>query len=112
LPLYTANPEGIHLSQCGGGKNDEGDLDNPAALKIYKIGLNQASWLTSKDDFGLPTSRYKHGMIWLRDAADDHPYCKIYYVNIIQDYAGGGTYGASYALFTGSELAGFPATGK
>jgi hypothetical protein len=77
-----------------------------ATLKIHKIGLNQANWLIDKDYFGLPTSRYKQGMIWARNSADDHPYCKFYYVNIIQDYAGGGTYRASYALYIEETLAG------
>jgi hypothetical protein len=30
---------------------------------------------------------------------DDHLYCKIHYVNVIQDYAGGGTYGTNMKAF-------------
>lgn len=108
LPLYTANPKAYNFRNPTEEKMMKAALENAATLKIHKTGLNQANWLISKDNFGLPTSRYKHGMIWLRDPADDHPYCKIYYVNIIQDYAGGGTYGASYALFVEDALAGCP----
>lgn len=108
MPLYKANPKIYNFHNPTEEKMMKEILKNLAALKIYKIGLNQANWLIDKNEFGLPTARYKQGMIWLRDPADDHPYCHIYYVNIIQDYAGGGTYGASYAKFTGDELAGCP----
>lgn len=108
LPLYKANPKVYNFHNPTEEKMMKGTLENLAALKIHKVGLNQANWLIDKNGLGLPTARYKQGMIWLRDPADDHPYCHIYYVNIIQDYAGGGTYGASYAKFTGDELAGCP----
>ena len=109
MPLYQANPKIYNFHNAAEEKMMKEELENPATTKIYKIGLNQNSWLISKNDYGLPTSRYKNGMIWLRDPANDHPYCKIYYVNIIQDYSGGGTYGASYAEYVGGELAGCPA---
>lgn len=108
FPLYTANPKAYNFRNPSEEKMMKATLKN-AAVKIHKIGLNQASWLISKSELGLPTSRYKHGFIWFRDPADDHPYCHFYYVNILQDYAGGGTYGASYALFVEDGLAGCPA---
>ena len=108
LPLYKANPKVYNFHNPMEEKLMKGTLENIAALKIHKVGLNQANWLIDKNNLGIPTARYKQGMIWLRDPADDHPYCHISYVNIIQDYAGGGTYGASYAKFTGDELAGCP----
>jgi len=111
FPLYTANPKAYNFRNPPEEKMMKATLKNSAAVKIYKIGLNQASWLISKNELGLPTSRYKHGMIWFRDPADDHPYCHFYYVNILQDYAGGGTYGASYAVFVEDGLAGCPAGG-
>lgn len=109
LPLYQANPKMYNFRNPTEEKMMKGTLENLASLKIFKIGLNQVNWLIDKNDLGIPTARYKHGMLWVRDASDDHAFCKIYYVNIIQDYAGGGTYGASYAKFTGGELAGCPA---
>ena len=109
LPLYTANPQKYNFHNAAEERMMKAALENAATLKIHKIGLNQASWQISKDNYGLPTSRYKHGMIWARNSPDDHPYCKFYYINIIQDYAGGGAYGASYALFIEDALAGYPA---
>jgi hypothetical protein len=112
LPLFVANPKAFNFRNPAEEKMIKGILENPARYKIFKIGLNQASWLISKNDFGLPTARYKHGMMWLRDTQSDHPYCYFTYVNVIQDYAGGGTYGASYANFIKDELAGCPAGAK
>lgn len=108
LPLYKANPKAYNFRNPAEEKMMKAELSNLSALKIHKIGLNQAAWLIDKNGLGIPISRYKNGMLWVRDTADDHSYCKFYYVNIIQDYAGGGTYGASYAKFVGSELAGCP----
>ena len=87
----------------------KGVLTRIADYKIYSIGLQQGNWLIDKNDYGLPTSRYKRGVIWLRDAKSDHPYCYATYINIKQDYAGGGTYGASYARFIEDEMVGCPA---
>lgn len=112
LPLYQANPKSYNFHNPAEEKMMKGTLENLASLKIFKIGLNQANWLIDKNDLGIPTARYKNGMLWVRDSADDHLYCRFYYVNIIQDYAGGGRYGASYAKFTGGELAGCPAAAK
>jgi len=112
LPLYQANPKAYNFRNAADEKLMKAELENPATLKIYKIGLNQSNWLISKDNFDLPTSRYKHGMIWARNPADDHAFCKFYYVNIIQDYAGGGTYGASHATFIESRIVSCPANTK
>jgi hypothetical protein len=108
LPLFVPNPKAYIIRNATEEKMMKSILTDPTRYKIFKIGLNQASWLISKNDYGLPTSRYKHGMIYLRDTESDHPYCYMTYVNIIQDYAGGGTYGASYAYYAGDELAGCP----
>lgn len=83
-------------------------LTNPARYKIYGIGLEQSAWLVGKNSLGIPTARYKHGMIYLRDSQSDHPYCFATYVNIIQDYTGGGTYGASYPKIVQDDLVGCP----
>jgi len=76
-----------------------GALKNASTVKIHKIGLEGAVWLIDKNDFGIPTDRFKRGYIWARDTSDDHPYCHVYTIIIQQDYAGGGTYGASWAKF-------------
>lgn len=112
LPLYQADSKTFNFHNLAEEKLMKGTLENLASLKIYKIGLNQNNWLIDKNDLGIPTARYKHGMLWVRNAEKDYPYCQMYYVNIKQDYAGGGTYGASYARFIDSALAGCPANTK
>lgn len=87
-------------------KSKINDLSNH---KIHYIGLQQSNWLIEKNELGIPKNRYKYGMAWVRYAPNDHPYCRVYYINIIQDYAGGGTYSASYAYFAKDELFGCPA---
>ena len=82
--------------------------DLTPATKIFKIGLESANWGIDKNDLGIPTDRYKHGLIYIMPANADDPYCRMIFVNIVQDYAGGGTYGASYGNFIRSEVAGCP----
>ena len=73
-------------------------------MVVHKIGLYQNQWLISKNALGIPHNRYKQGAIYGRDPNSDHPYCRIWYVNIIQNYSGGGTYAASYATYVGSDF--------
>jgi hypothetical protein len=74
------------------------DLLAKENLTIYNIGIFDAGWLIEKDQYGLlPANRYKRGYVWAKDNGDDHPYCVRYEVRIIQTYAGGGTYGDSFA---------------
>jgi len=82
------------------------DLGND---KIFKIGLASANWNIGKDDYNFPINRYKYGMIYIKPTGTDDPYCRMIFVNVIQDYAGGGTYGATYGRFIKSEIAGCPA---
>lgn len=82
--------------------------DVPGVI-VHKIGLNHSEWQYGKNNLGIPIDRYKWGMIWGRNPKADDPYCRFFYVNIIQDYAGGGTYGRSYAKWVKSEIAGCPA---
>ncbi len=84
-------------------------IEDLANHKILHAGIQEANWLIDKNDIGIPNSRYKHGRVWARYAKDDHPYCRTYYINIIQDYAGGGTYAASYARLVNEGLVGCPA---
>ena len=88
----------------------KGKITGLADHKIFYIGVKEANWLIDKNDYGLPTARFKHGLVWVRYMPDDHPYCHIYYINLVQDYAGGGTYGATYGNYVGETLAGCPAT--
>ena len=108
LPGYVPKSNGFAFHNPAEEKMMKAALNNLATLKIHKIGLNENAWLIDRNDVGIPTSRYKHGSIWARDTSDDHPYCHVYRVNILQDYAGGGTYGASYARLLQDELFGCP----
>ncbi len=81
-----------------------------ANATIFKIAFEQAAWKIDKDQFNFPTGRYKHGMIWAKYPGYDDGFCRIISINLVQDYAGGGTYGESYAKFIASEFAGCPAS--
>ena len=112
LPSYKSSLKDYTVRNPAEEKLMKGVLTNIADYKIHSIGLKQSNWLIDKNDYGLPTARYKHGVIYLRNTKSDHPYCYATYVNIKQDYAGGGTYGASYARFIQDEMVGCPATAK
>lgn len=90
-------------------KSKIGDLANH---KIFYVGVKQANWLIEKNDIGIPIARYKHGIAWVRYTPDDHQYCRLYYINIVSDYAGGGTYGASYGNYINTEIVPCPAGTK
>ncbi len=87
-------------------------INDLADHKIFYVGIKEPNWLIDKNEFGLPKSRYKHGIVWVRYTPNDHRYCRLYYINVIQDYAGGGTYGASYGAFIEDQLVGCPADAK
>ena len=109
LPLYLPNTKANSFHNPAEEKIMKGKINDLANHKIHYTGIEEASWLIDKNSLGIPTSRYKHGIVWVRYTPSDHPYCRIYYINIIQDYAGGGTYGASYGYLVKDELAGCPA---
>lgn len=109
LPLYLPNKKVYSFHNPTEEKLMKGKINDLANHKIHYAGIQEASWLIDKNSLGIPTSRYKHGIVWVRYSLSDHPYCRIYYINIIQDYAGGGTYGASYPYLAKDELAGCPA---
>jgi hypothetical protein len=79
-----------------------------ATRRIIKLGLSQANWEIYKDRIGLPSYRFKRGYIWAKDSADDHPFCKLYYISIVQYYEGGGRYGESMAKYEETNLIGCP----
>lgn len=82
-------------------------LGSTVALTIYKSGF-QSNWQIYKDSIGLPQYRFMRGYIYAKRAGDDHPYCHLYYVSVSQQYAGGGTYGSSYATFEDDLVFGCP----
>ncbi|HEX8251336.1 MAG TPA: hypothetical protein VF599_24400 [Pyrinomonadaceae bacterium] len=111
LPLYLPNTRVYAQHNPAEERLMKSKISDLADHKIFYTGIQEPNWLIDKNEFGLPKNRYKHGMVWVRYTPNDHPYCRVYYINIIQDYAGGGTYGASYAAFIEDQLFGCPATG-
>jgi len=84
----------------------KGYLKNPATLKIYKTGIADADWIIVKNDLGVILNRYKRGTMWVRNSADDHPFCKGLFFVIKQDYSGGGSYGKPFINEYSEELRG------
>ncbi|HKO96531.1 MAG TPA: hypothetical protein VJU86_06055 [Pyrinomonadaceae bacterium] len=108
LPGYTG-PRGYTLGTPAEKNALLSAVNDIAQAKVLKVGIDEANWLIDKNSFGLPTARYKHGVIWAQYPNRDDGFCRILWVNIKQDYAGGGTYGASYGYFVSRAFAGCPA---
>lgn len=108
IPTFKPNPKNFSVHNAAEEilmKNELGDLSK---IRIYQIGLAQSNWDIQKNGLGIPEKRFKVGYAWGQDSTDDHSYCKLYQVNIIQDYSGAGTYGASYAVYLENWLTGCP----
>jgi hypothetical protein len=112
IPTLTPNKNGYAIQNPATENLMKSKIRDLANHKIFHAGVKQANWLIEKNSLDIPTARYKHGMVWVRYTPDDHPYCRVYYINIVQDYAGGGTYGASYANFVDQSLVACPAGTK
>ena len=67
--------------------------------EILGVGVKQSSWDIDKLGNGVPKDRYKYGMAWVKSPKFDDGFCRIVHVNIIQDYAGGGTYADSKSRY-------------
>ncbi len=75
---------------------------------VIASGMSSPSWKIEQNRRGIPVARYKHGMIYARYRSVDDGFCRIVYVNVVQDHAGGGTYGDSRPVYIKSEFAGCP----
>jgi hypothetical protein len=106
LPTYV--PGGYALGTPAEQKILRSGVNDLAGATVFKVGISSPNWLISKDNLNFPTARYKYGLIWAKYPGLDDGFCRIIYVNLVQDYAGGGTYGASYANLIKSEFAGCP----
>lgn len=111
LPLYKMT--GYNVRNPAEERMIRGNISDLDQATVFKVGLSLAIWTIQKSGLGIPEKRFKHGAIWLKYpiSVTDDGFCRILYVNITQDYAGGGTYGQSYPYFVKSEPAGCP-TGK
>lgn len=107
LPGYTPSGYGLgtpaEITVLRSGVNDL------SKATVFKAGISSPTWNISKNSLGIPNNRYKYGLIWAKYPATDDGFCRMIYVNLVQDYAGGGTYGESYGNFIKSEYAGCPA---
>jgi len=108
LPEYTINKGSFNNRNAAEEKLMLGALYGVPGIKVYKIGFNQASWLIDKNELGIPKARYKHGLVYGRDPASEDPFCRVWYVNVVQDYSGGGTYGATEARYIQKEFIACP----
>lgn len=109
LPLFLPDTKAYAQHNPAEERLMKSKINDLADHKIFYVGVQEPNWLIDKNEYGLPKSRYKHGMVWVRYTPNDHVYCRVYYINVIQDYAGGGTYGASYGYFVEDKLFGCPA---
>lgn len=74
--------------------------------EVLHVGVSSPSWQIEKLNNGTPSSRYKYGMAWVKSATFDDGYCRIMYINVVQDYAGGGTYADTHTSYISLEPAG------
>jgi hypothetical protein len=106
LPGYT--PSGYTLGTPAEIRVLKSGVNDLAQATVFKAGISSPTWNISKNSLGIPNNRYKYGIIWAKYPTTDDGFCRIIYVNLVQDYAGGGTYGESYGNFIKSEYAGCP----
>ncbi len=106
----SPRPEDFKFHDLTGEKELMTIFEGSKTIKIYKIGVDSASWQIQKGDNGLPSYRYKDGYVWSRDTSDDQPYCHLYSARIKQDYSGGGTYNSKiYRSSADDRMIGCPA---
>ncbi len=111
LPTYTG-PTGYTLGTPAEKKVLLNTISDIAQAKVLRVGLQQPNWMIEKDSYNFPTSRYKHGVVWVKYPNSKQEFCWVFWINLVQDYAGGGTYGASYGNYIARSLAGCPAGAK
>jgi hypothetical protein len=112
MPVYKGDLSSYKLRNPADEKIMKTIFEDITRWQIYSYGIQESNWLIEKNDSGIPNARYKHAAFYLRDKRGDHPFCYLTYVNIIQDYSGGGTYAASRAKYIGDQLVGCPAGAK
>jgi len=109
LPEYTINPKSFTNRNAAEEKLMVAEMSDVPGMKVFKIGFNQANWLIDKNDLGIPKARYKHGLIYGRNPANEDPFCRVWYINVVQEYSGGGTFGATEARYIEKEYIACPA---
>jgi len=100
-------PEGYTFGTPAEKTLMKAQVDDIAKATILSSGLKAATWKIVKEDDGIPRERVKYGMIWAK--YPDEKYCQILYVNVVQAYAGGGTYNTNEGRYISREFAACPA---
>lgn len=108
LSSYLPGPNSFPVRNPAEERLMKAALSEMPGITIHKIGLQSATWIIDKDPIGIPKNRFKYGGVYGKNPNADDPFCEVWYVNIIQDYAGGGTWGSSYARWVKSETFGCP----
>lgn len=109
MPERTINQKSFTHRNAAEEKLVLAKMSNLTGVKVFKIGFNQPTWLIDKNEWGIPKARYKHGLIYGRDPASEDPFCRIWYVNVVQEYSGAGTYGPTSARYIEREIIACPA---
>ena len=109
LPEYTINPRSFNNRNAAEEKLMLAEMSDVPGMKVFKIGFNQANWIVDKNGLGIPKARYKHGLIYGRNPASEDSFCRVWYLNVVQEYSGGGTYGATEARYIEREFIACPA---
>jgi hypothetical protein len=112
LTSYLPNPSAYPVRNPAEERLMKSALSEMPNITIHKIGLQSAAWTMEKNALGIPINRFKYGGVYGKNLNADDPFCEVWYVNIIQDYAGGGTWGSSYAKWVRSETFGCPQAAK
>ena len=112
LSSYLPNPNLYTVRNPAEERLMKSALSTIPGVVIHKIGLESSAWIIAKNSLGIPINRFKYGIVYGKNPSADDPFCEIWYVNVIQDYAGGGTWGSSYAKWVKSETFGCPQVQK
>lgn len=108
ISLYKPKPSNFTYQNVAEENLIKEALGNLTKIKIHQIGLTDQNWQIQKNEIDIPQKRFKVGYVWARNTQDDFSYCRLYQINIIQDYEGSGKYGASYAVNLESRLVACP----
>ena len=107
--LSTYRPTGYGTATPAEQRLLRAAVEDIEKATVFMVGLESGAWNIEKNGYGIPTARYRYGVIWLKWPGADDSYCRAYYVNLVQDYSGGGTYSQSYGRYANVEPVGCPA---
>lgn len=108
LNLYKPKAEAFTYHNDQEEKLIKTVLPDLATLTIHKTGIANKDWEVQKNALDVPEKRFKRAYIWAKNSKDDFSYCRLYQVNIIQDYQGGGKYASSKAVLIDASPLGCP----